>query len=113
MSDRESNEKMLPGFKRFNLLKDIDFLLRRGQCVHETFVNNNGLQTFYNWLVEMPDGTYPNQKIVYTILQQLERMDIEKEILIDAESKDIENALQMYSSGVAGSGYQECAGLAK
>lgn len=88
-------------------------MLRRGSFVHETFITSNGLSTCYNWLVEMPDGTYPNQKIVYKILEQIDRIEIEKDTLLEKDSQDIENALQMYSSGVPGTGYHECASLAK
>ena len=59
----------------------------------------------------MPDGTHPNTRIVLTVLQQIDRFQVNKE---DMESvTDVENAMSMLSSGMAGSGYQESATLAK
>ena len=45
----------------------------------------------YNWLCEMPDGTYPNQKIVMTILQQIDRIEYSKEDM--DQTIEVENAL--------------------
>ena len=62
------------------LLGKIDQVLRR-DATHEPFVNNNGLFAIYDWLVPMPDGTYPNKKIVMTLLQQLERFRLARDDL--------------------------------
>ena len=109
--DRASNQDKKPAIKRLMLLSKIDITLRR-YAAHEHFINNQGLTYLYNWLVAMPDGTYPNTKIVLCILQQLDRLELKREDL--EQSDDIEQALNAYSQGIEGtSGYNECADLAR
>ena len=66
-SDRESNEQKKPAFKRLFMLSKIDNLLRK-QGYHDEFLHQEGLQHLYNWLMPMPDETFPNVKIILTIL---------------------------------------------
>lgn len=35
----------------------------------------DGITVMNNWLCRMPDNTFPNEKIVYTILSCLERIN--------------------------------------
>ena len=62
------------------LLGKIDQVLRR-DATHEPFISGDGLDAIYDWLVAMPDGTYPNKKIVMTLLQQLERFRLARDDL--------------------------------
>ena len=48
----------------------------------------------------MPDRTFPNQKIVYTILQCIERLPISADEL--SQIKELETILETYSGGSAG-----------
>ena len=65
--DRESNIAKRPAVRRLMLLDKLDAMLRR-VAVHENFVTDEGLTHLFNWLVEMPDGTYPNQRIVTCVM---------------------------------------------
>jgi hypothetical protein len=111
-TDRKANEEKRPAIRRLLLLDKIDTALRR-HTAHEYFVNMSGLDRLYNWLVAMPDGTYPNTKIVQCVLEQLDRLDLKQEDL--GNRNDLENALDLYTnvSGVLSSGYKECADLAR
>ena len=114
-ADRKANEEKRPAIRRLVLLNKIDTALRR-YTAHEYFLNNeNGLKVLYAWLCAMPDGTYPNTKIVQCVLEQLDRLDLKKEDLNNVDGHDLENALDLYTnvSGVLSSGYNECADLAR
>jgi hypothetical protein len=59
----------------------------------------------------MPDHSYPNQKIIMTILKCIDRLPITPEHL--KEGGDLESCIQIYRDGDPGSGYRECQALAK
>lgn len=61
--------------------------------------------------MSMPDKTFPNQKIVFTILQCIDRLPISSDEL--TQIKELEQILEIYSSGVAGQGYSECANISQ
>lgn len=109
--DQASNRDKKPAIKRLILLPKIDATLRR-IASHDHFITNEGLDRLYNWLIAMPDDTYPNPKIVLCILQQLDRLELKSEDL--EQSAHIEDALKLYSAGIEGSsGYGESADLAR
>jgi hypothetical protein len=57
----------------------------------------------------MPDKTFPNAKIVFTILTCIDRLPFEDEHVEDPELFDnMERCLKMYKKGVAPNGYKEC-----
>jgi len=57
----------------------------------------------------MPDETFPNTKIVLTILNCIDRLPFEDEHVVDPELFDnMEKCLKMYKKGVATNGYKEC-----
>lgn len=58
-ADREANKEKKPAFKRLSLLEKIDKTLRK-IMIHEEFLHMQGCLHLYNWLLQMPDGTYPN-----------------------------------------------------
>ena len=58
----------------------------------------------------MPDGTFPNEKIINCILQCIDILPIGSE---DREKTEIERAIEQYKEGLAGVGYTACQGLAK
>ena len=58
----------------------------------------------------MPDGTYPNSKIIMCILQCIDQLAICYE---DREKTNIERAIEIYKDGQPGVGYTECQNLAK
>lgn len=57
--DREANIQKKPAFKRFKLLSKIDNTLKKIN-VQEEFLHKEGCKLLYNWLVKMPDHTFPN-----------------------------------------------------
>lgn len=75
VEDRDANNAKKPAFKRFKLLNKIDNTLRK-LSAQEEFLQKEGCRYLYNWLVKMPDQTFPNQKIVFTILQCIDRLPI-------------------------------------
>jgi hypothetical protein len=76
--DYESNKNKKPAFKRLKLLKTIDSHMRNTN-LHGMFIDKEGLKYFNAWLSQMPDGSYPNQKIVATILQCLDLIEVNDE----------------------------------
>ena len=58
----------------------------------------------------MPDGTYPNIKIVMTILGCIDRLPITSEYI---EESDIEHILNIYKDGDPGPGYVHCGTVAR
>jgi len=61
------------------------------------------------WLEQMPDKTFPNAKIVMTILTCIDRLPIDNEHVSDPTLFDnLERCLKMYKKGVALNGYKEC-----
>lgn len=106
--DRNANINKKPAFKRFKLLSKIDNTLRKIN-VQDEFLHKDGCKHLYNWLVKMPDETFPNQKIVHVILQCIDRLPIGTEYPQDCD--DLEQALEVYKAG-AGPGYHECQDLA-
>jgi|TARA_B110001450_G_C17515436_1_gene438251 hypothetical protein len=53
----------------------------------------------------MPDQTFPNQKIVLTILKCIQNFNIVDD---DLKESDLVTTLQIYKNGEAGTGYKEC-----
>ena len=51
----------------------------RNTTLHGMFIDKEGLKYFNAWLSQMPDGSYPNQKIVATILQCLDLIEVNDE----------------------------------
>lgn len=58
----------------------------------------------------MPDDTYPNAKIIMTIMDCIERLPIDQQLV--AES-DLERILEVYKRGITDPGYAQCQQLAK
>lgn len=107
--DYEANKQGKPAFRRFKLLKQIDTIMRNGNT-HSVFIDKGGLMNFSSWLKPMPDGSYPNQKIVLTILQCLDLIDIHEEDQGD-QLKDLEQMLKVYKDSSSAT-YEECRKLA-
>ena len=58
----------------------------------------------------MPDGSYPNQKIIATILECLDLIDVNDE---DREDKQkLESVLEVYRDDCKSAAYEECRKLA-
>ena len=109
LKDHESNKNKKPAFLRFALLSKIENTLMKTNHWQEEFLHKDGCQRLSDWLKQMPDGTYPNSKIVLCIMGCIDRLPIDQALC--AES-DLEQALEMYKHGV-GAGYQQCQALAK
>lgn len=58
----------------------------------------------------MPDGSYPNPKIVQAVMNCIDKLPIKQD---EREGSEIENALDIYSEGNIGVGYNQCTQLAK
>lgn len=66
-SDNSSNQEGVPALKKLLMLEDVTRKLRK-QLISEKFINLGGCQILGRWLEPLPDGTYPNQKVVTEIL---------------------------------------------
>lgn len=87
--DKLSNRQRKPAFERLKMLKSIDIILQREE-ICETFLDKDGLMILADWLEQLPDQTFPNQKIVMTILNCVDRL-----VLDDRHTdKDISGELQ-------------------
>ena len=87
------------------MLDKIDSFLRK-QNIHEDFLEKDGCQRLADWLHPLPDGTYPNQKIVMCILRCIDRLPITPDFLRES---DLENSLSLYRTPRSlGSGYNDC-----
>ena len=109
-ADIISNKNKKPAFERLKLLKKIDTTLQR-ISIHEDFIEKDGCRRLATWLQRMPDETYPNQKIIMTILRCIDRLPISDSIL--KEAGDLKACIQIYREGDPGSGYKECQALAR
>lgn len=87
--DKLSNRQSKPAFERLKMLKFIDIILQKFD-VCETFLEKDGLTILAEWLEQMPDQTFPNQKIVMTILNCLDRLVLDDRHI----DKDISGELQ-------------------
>lgn len=110
--DQESNKNRKPAFKRFQILSRIENALRNQKC-QESFLDKDGCEILADWLQQLPDYTYPNPKIVLSILGIVERMDIS-----DQENgfKNLERQIKLYNkprSQELHDGYSECQKLAQ
>ena len=85
------------------MLNKIDDTLRKDD-VPEEFVRLEGIKTLSNWLSVMSDDpvVYPNQKIVYTILQCIDRLPTEKD-----DETTLKPILELYMRGAGGQAYEE------
>ena len=109
LKDIESNKNKKPAFLRLKLLDKIDTTLRKLN-LQEDYLEKDGCQRLSDWLKPMPDNTYPNQKIILSIMGCIDRLPISQDQLKDT---DLENSLEVYRNGQAGPGYIECQRLAK
>ena len=103
--DHEKNKQGKTAFARFKLLSKIESTLRKPVLQDVFLTNQDSCNILSNWLVEMPDRTYPNSKIIMCILQCIDVLDIQS---TDREKTSIERAIEMYKDGLAGIGYTEC-----
>ena len=95
-ADHNSNKNGKPAFERFKMLKTIDIALQRPE-VCCTFIDKDGLNELAFWLEQMPDKTFPNAKIVSTILTCIDRLPFDLEHIQDPELfENMENCLRMY-----------------
>ena len=80
--DKDSNDKKKPAFERLKLLKHIDTVLQ-SERLHELFIDKDGCKELADWLKRMPDKTFPNQKVILTVLKCIDRLPIEIEHIMD------------------------------
>ena len=66
--DREANRNKRPAIKKLIILEEIAKELRR-LPIQYFFLDYNGCSVLASWLEPLPDGTYPNNRIVSEILQ--------------------------------------------
>ena len=110
LQDRKNDENKMPGILRFKMLNKIENTLRKTEQWQEEFLSNEGCQRLGDWMKQMPDGTYPNPKIVMTILGCIDRLPITSEYI---EECDIEQILNIYKESVPGAGYLQCGQAAR
>lgn len=108
-SDHKSNKDKKPAFLRLKMLNRIEQTLGKIN-LHEEFLEKEGCQRLADWLKPLPDDTYPNQKIVMTILNCIDRLPITQDHLRDT---DIEKILEIYKQGSGGNSYVECQRISK
>ena len=120
--DKASNLEKKPAFERLKLLKTIDITLQRAD-VREIFLEKDGCHELTEWCKRMPDKTYPNQKIIHSILTCIDRLPISRDHIMEHTQMEhhgnqrsllgnLEQVLKMYKLGEAGNGYKECKHLA-
>lgn len=107
--DCEANKLKKPAFKRLKMLKQIDSHMRNTN-MHSIFIDKGGLKFFNAWLSQMPDGSYPNQKVVATILQCLDLIDVNDEDR--DELQKLESILEVYRDDCKSPAYEDCRRLA-
>lgn len=122
--DRDSNERKKPAFQRFKILSEVENILRKTEEWQITFQDNNGMQCLSDWLDPMPDGSYPNPKIVSTVLGCLDKLCIDQNEVDDSlqmleATPNIEINLDTYSGNnpealaLLGPSYNSCRNIAK
>lgn len=74
--DNTSNSLRKPALKKIFELEHVTKELRRIP-IQEAFIENGGCDALANWLYPLPDGTFPNVKVVSEILSVIETMSIE------------------------------------
>ena len=107
-----SNQDKKPAIKRLRMLDDIDNALMKDDY-HETFTNMNGSYVLSQWLMPLPDGSYPNAKIVHTILRCINRLNIRKDEIGEKEYHELESYVEMYKAGSGGASHKDCQSLAR
>ena len=74
--DIESNKKGKLAFQRFKLLPRLKF---ENQLKLKLFIKDSaGIEILDDWLQPLPDGNFPNEKIVLCILKLVDRIDPKK-----------------------------------
>jgi len=73
--------------------------------MQEPFLNKKGCQIMSTWLMPLPDNTFPNAKIVITILQCLDRLPITRDNL--EECPDLEQYVEIYRRGDPGLSHKD------
>ena len=74
--DNKSNSQRKPALGKLLKLEEVTKQLRRIP-IQETFIEEGGCDALANWLYPLPDGTFPNVKVVSEILSVIETMSIE------------------------------------
>lgn len=97
-NDREANSKKRPAIKKLIILEEIAKELRR-LPIQYFFLDYNGCSVLANWLEPLPDGTYPNNRIVSEILQLIDGLQIDAEFL--ASSKNLGRIVKVYANNQA------------
>ena len=85
LQDRESNKNKQPAFRRLKLLAKIEGTLRKPNAWQEEFLIKDGCQRLSDWLKPMPDETYPNSKIILTILGCIDRLTIDQDLVVESD----------------------------
>ena len=70
-------------------------------------MEKDGLTMLADWLEQMPDKTFPNQKIVMTILNCVDRLILDERHMDKDISGELQQYLMLYKLE-APSGYKEC-----
>ena len=78
--DNEANSNRKPALKKLLLLEEVTKSLRRIP-IQEHFIERGGCNALADWLYPLPDGTYPNVKVVQEILQVIDTLHIETNFL--------------------------------
>jgi hypothetical protein len=79
-SDKKANEEKRAGFSRFKLLGGIMQFCKNGNY-QEDLVSNDFCEIAAKWLNPLPDGSLPNPRIRFVILEALWELPIEFEHL--------------------------------
>lgn len=83
-ADNQSNSKRKPALQKLMQLDEVTKELRRIP-IQQDFLDRGGCNALADWLYPLPDGTYPNVKVVNEILQVVDTLDINSDLLSNSK----------------------------
>lgn len=106
--DNKANSEQRPALQKLINLEQISKQIRRIP-IQEQFIDQGGCTALGEWLYPLPDGTFPNVKVVQEILLCVDSLHIEP---VDLQrSKNLPKIIRAYANGKAN--MPQVQGLAK
>ena len=96
-SDNKNNSLRKPALQKLLNLDHVTKELRRIP-IQNSFIEKAGCDALANWLYPLPDGTFPNVKVVTEILSVIETMSIEMNFL---EESKLGRVVRVYAKNKA------------
>ena len=94
--DNEANSSRKPALNKLLQLERVTKELRRIP-IQEYFIEFGGCSALADWLYPLPDGTYPNVKVVQEILHVIDTLHIETNFLQNCPK--LGKTVKVYSRG--------------